>query len=960
MSLVDNVPGSNKTWPADFTGLGLVLAWGGGEGGSSGQGLTKGGPGGTSGWLCIGTIDCVTGQNVTYTIGAGGLGANWVGNVQPGTPGSPTFVGGGTNIQAPGGGDTVTEARGRVKIEGVPALIPASGDWNGAKGGDAPSNGDYAGGQGGPSGNQGAGGDGLAPGGGGAGGGQAAGGDGGDGAPGGIVIIPATDISLPGYYVIGMDPDFTDFTPTTAGSSDWTCEGDGEAIFEAVGSGGGGKGGNGLQGGHGGSGGAWMWAQRAVFRGELYRRTLTAPGTGGSYNSLGTGSGDGTNGGDTTWAIAPQRAVFKQIASNVATIWTADNSGVAKRHGYLVGESVVIAGVDATFNGTYTITAVASDRLSFSYAKTASNVAKTAVTPAANQVTPGSPFVLAKGGNGATQNYYNGTPPTGGLASAGIPAGQGTDGGFGCRVQASAVVGSVKGGASGSGAWPLGGQAAWGGRDKLSPGGTGSSPGTAGAIPGAGGSGGAGNNGGVGGPGAIGGAIVRYILEQAGVWVDGERKSVTRWKQWSGGVGTVVDELYGWNAGSRFSLQKTLLHPESKTRPLPTYIKGASNSLGVAYDYSQYYDKDTGTFNWKEGIGTSILNWIASGDMDIVVLGDSVAEGWTSYDGVVTGVKDFPKAFPRIARDNICTATGKAKGGTGMIRPATVSGVDGMVTLNSMTAAGHYVKSNSTSDSFTLTTNGAAGQDSQGVQITGRYVRVAYSGPGITLRVNGSGVVATGPATANLDTVLELLYDVGSVGSHTIEVRPSTSSETRFFGISLEKPGIRVHNLAQGGAKAGGGTGQDFYGPATGMTTVDNMTFTYVQDAFVSSTKGGDAEVYMIFLGGNDSNQDATAATIKAAFLRIIDMIHAAKPNAKVVLMPDVWTIDRNVALMDICRDSSYKSFVAMIDLFYLSRGLTEIFGKGYNGDQFGHLNSTTGSPWAAAMMSDAFLLDPR
>lgn len=77
-----------------------------------------------------------------------------------------------------------------------------------------------------------------------------------------------------------------------------------------------------------------------------------------------------------TYTAAPGEAVFgvpgstvtnKQLTSNVATLTT---SGA---HGYNVGDSVTVSGVDATFNGTYTVTAAPSAQ-SFSYAKTAANV----------------------------------------------------------------------------------------------------------------------------------------------------------------------------------------------------------------------------------------------------------------------------------------------------------------------------------------------------------------------------------------------------------------------------------------------------------------------------------------------------------------------------------------------------------------------------------------------------------
>lgn len=74
-------------------------------------------------------------------------------------------------------------------------------------------------------------------------------------------------------------------------------------------------------------------------------------------------------------ASSATRAVSnKALTDNVATLTTS------AAHGFEVGESVTVAGVDSTFNGTYTITAKTST--TFSYSKTASNVTSAAVSPA--------------------------------------------------------------------------------------------------------------------------------------------------------------------------------------------------------------------------------------------------------------------------------------------------------------------------------------------------------------------------------------------------------------------------------------------------------------------------------------------------------------------------------------------------------------------------------------------------
>lgn len=63
----------------------------------------------------------------------------------------------------------------------------------------------------------------------------------------------------------------------------------------------------------------------------------------------------------------------KALTSNVATLTTST------AHLYTVGTVVTVSGVDSTFNGIHTITAVTST--TFSYAKTATNVTSVAVTP---------------------------------------------------------------------------------------------------------------------------------------------------------------------------------------------------------------------------------------------------------------------------------------------------------------------------------------------------------------------------------------------------------------------------------------------------------------------------------------------------------------------------------------------------------------------------------------------------
>jgi len=64
----------------------------------------------------------------------------------------------------------------------------------------------------------------------------------------------------------------------------------------------------------------------------------------------------------------------KALTSNVATLTTS------AAHGLAVDDEVWVEGVDATFNGKYTVTGVPTTT-TFTYAKTASNVSSTAVSP---------------------------------------------------------------------------------------------------------------------------------------------------------------------------------------------------------------------------------------------------------------------------------------------------------------------------------------------------------------------------------------------------------------------------------------------------------------------------------------------------------------------------------------------------------------------------------------------------
>ncbi|NBR26473.1 MAG: hypothetical protein EBU08_22375, partial [Micrococcales bacterium] len=79
------------------------------------------------------------------------------------------------------------------------------------------------------------------------------------------------------------------------------------------------------------------------------------------------------------FAASALEVTTKQISTNTATITT----GIA--HGITTGDTVVISGVDATFNGTYTVASTPTST-TFTYTKVAGNTGPTAVSPVGSAV----------------------------------------------------------------------------------------------------------------------------------------------------------------------------------------------------------------------------------------------------------------------------------------------------------------------------------------------------------------------------------------------------------------------------------------------------------------------------------------------------------------------------------------------------------------------------------------------
>jgi len=86
---------------------------------------------------------------------------------------------------------------------------------------------------------------------------------------------------------------------------------------------------------------------------------------------------DGTSlvvGGDFTGPSFGAAVTNKALSGNVATLTTAT------AHNLVVNDVVTVSGVDATFDGTYTVASVPT-ATTFTYARTAADVAGTAVSP---------------------------------------------------------------------------------------------------------------------------------------------------------------------------------------------------------------------------------------------------------------------------------------------------------------------------------------------------------------------------------------------------------------------------------------------------------------------------------------------------------------------------------------------------------------------------------------------------
>lgn len=124
--------------------------------------------------------------------------------------------------------------------------------------------------------------------------------------------------------------------------------------------------------------------------------SFTAPNTALINGTLKIGTNIGT--ATLTTNVITASVSNKALTSNVATLTTS------AAHNFIVGQTATITGVDATFNGTYTIASVPTTT-TFTYAKTAADVASAVVSPVgtaqSSQLTVNGTLEIVDNGGGS-------------------------------------------------------------------------------------------------------------------------------------------------------------------------------------------------------------------------------------------------------------------------------------------------------------------------------------------------------------------------------------------------------------------------------------------------------------------------------------------------------------------------------------------------------------------------------
>lgn len=128
----------------------------------------------------------------------------------------------------------------------------------------------------------------------------------------------------------------------------------------------------------------------------------------------------------------------KQITSNVATLT------VSSAHTFVVGETITVSGVDATFNGSYEVTATPT-ALTVRYAKNASNVTSTGSSGTITNTAGWKGFALGDGAliNIAANKIQAGELSAGVIVTSAIDAGKITAGTMSAdRISGGTITGA--------------------------------------------------------------------------------------------------------------------------------------------------------------------------------------------------------------------------------------------------------------------------------------------------------------------------------------------------------------------------------------------------------------------------------------------------------------------------------------------------------------------------------------
>lgn len=541
----------------------------------------------------------------------------------------------------------------------------------------------------------------------------------------------------------------------------------------------------------------------------------------------------------------------------------------------------------------------------------------------------GGAYSSGDGGPGGDTSFKDGDTVL--VLAKGGTQGTGTTSGAGTGGQAASGVGDTKnsgfngvtgtsttqtGGAGGNGALPNGGAGGAGGANS----GGGLQVGKPGGSPGGGGGGGSAISGGNGGPGSDGAVYLSYYLTYGSVVVDGAEKFIVgvKYKDTSGVVHD-IDTFSRVPSGVKVDLGRCRPNLSAGARALPSYTPVGLESL---------FDVTKGTLNYTT---PNLAAALAAGDAEIVVFGDSVAEGWTYLNNLppFDSTEDFPNAWPRIARNKLAEHYGLEIGGTGLIRPASVNNIaDPQWSVGSWNSDDHYISSATSGAWATFTP-----------AFPGTSVALVMIGTGVaTVQIDGVTVGTTTPGATDT-TVTRTVFSGLDLGRHVVRIARTTGT-ARCAGCDVYTPGtgVRVHNVAQGGSSASG-TGQPAWADTSGGT-LGNMLPVYSQLATVFGRR---PDAIIVALGGNDLHAGASAATIKTAHQTIIAAV--AGTGTDIILVPDYHGSNSYIsdafnvyspmwaALMQLAADDGHT----YIDLDWLTLGYEGLAGRGYTGDVYGH-----------------------